>query len=116
MSIARAIVHELRDDPEALAELRKLVADTTPAGHLLRPEEAAERLGVSRRTVNRWATEGRIPAVKAGGGRGWRFPADRLVVAPPRRRTPEPPPPPRRPAAPRHGRSSVDSIAAIRGR
>lgn len=110
MSIAQAIVADLRNDPAALAELRALVADTTPVGHLLRPEEAASRLGVSRRTVNRMATEGRIVAVKVG--RGWRFPADELVVAPPCHQLVSPPPtPPRtRPDRPGGDRSSIDAI------
>lgn len=113
MSFVRAFVAELRNDPDALAELRALVADITPAGHLLQPDEAAERLGVSRRTVNRMATEGRIPAVKVG--RGWRFPADQLIVAPRRR-----PPIPatlaaRRPSRPHSATTDDAAVAAIRG-
>lgn len=111
MSIARAIVDELRDDPDALAELRALVSDTTPVGHLLRPDEAADRLGVSRRTVNRMAVEGRIPAVKVG--RGWRFPADQLVVAPRGTRAPDPPVL----VGSRRASSTLeDAVSAIRGR
>jgi putative resolvase len=34
--------------------------------------EICESLGVSRRTVLRWIYEGRLKAVKLGGGRLWR--------------------------------------------
>jgi putative resolvase len=38
----------------------------------LKLREICESLGVSRRTVLRWIYEGRLKAVKFGGGRLWR--------------------------------------------
>lgn len=78
-------------DNEALAalaeRLRPHLADHDADGaRLLDPREAAARLGLHERTVARMAREGRIPgAVKIG--RGWRFPANRLVTRPPERPT-----------------------------
>ena len=40
-------------------------------GDVLTPEEVGAILDVSRKTVNRWALAGAIPAHRAG--RGWRF-------------------------------------------
>ena len=40
-------------------------------GDVLTPEEVGEILGVSRKTVTRWALAGAIPAHRAG--LGWRF-------------------------------------------
>lgn len=34
----------------------------------MRPEEAAAVLGVSAKTVSRWASEGRLPAIRTIGG------------------------------------------------
>ena len=39
----------------------------TRSPELLRIPEAAERLNVSRASVYRWITEGRLPAVRLGG-------------------------------------------------
>ena len=40
-------------------------------GDVLTPGEVGEILGASRKTINRWALAGAIPAHRAG--RGWRF-------------------------------------------
>lgn len=84
MNVTRLILAELADDPDALAGLRALLAAEPDRPALLTPADVAERLGVSTRTVNRWATEGRLPAVKYG--RGWRFDPQRLDLAPAARR------------------------------
>lgn len=41
--------------------------DAARSRKLLRIPEAAERLNVSRASVYRWITEGRLPAVQLGG-------------------------------------------------
>jgi len=48
----------------------------------LTPGQAARMLGVSPKTVNRWATDGRIPcAVTLGGHRRFRLDVIRSVAA-----------------------------------
>ena len=48
----------------------------------LTPGQAARMLGVSPKTVNRWATDGRIPcAVTLGGHRRFRVDVIRSVAA-----------------------------------
>ncbi len=61
---------------EAVAPLRAEVARLRAgAGDgMLRQDEAAERLGVDRRTVQRWLKDGRLEAVQAGGVRMVRWP------------------------------------------
>jgi excisionase family DNA binding protein len=51
----------------------------TDSPELLRIPEVAERLNVSRATVYRWLTEGRLPGVQLGGaGSPLRVPAAEL--------------------------------------
>lgn len=51
----------------------------TASPELLRIPQVAERLGVSRASVYRWITEGRLPAVQLGGsGAPIRVPASEL--------------------------------------
>ncbi len=51
----------------------------TRSRELLRIDEAAERLNVSRASVYRWINQGRLPAVQLGGpGAPVRVPADEL--------------------------------------
>ncbi len=85
-AVTRAVLAELAEDPEAVAALRTLLASTAGGspGELLTAAEVAERLKVDRRTVNRWAAEGRVPAVKAGNG--WRFRLDDVTTKPKRQR------------------------------
>lgn len=46
---------------------------------LLKPAEAAERLGVSPRTVERWLQQGKVPHVRLGDDGGLpRIPVDLL--------------------------------------
>lgn len=83
-AVARAVLAELADDPEAVAELRTLLSSVTGVtpGELLTAAEVAERLKVDKRTVNRWAAEGRVPAVAAGNA--WRFRLEDVVAKPKR--------------------------------
>lgn len=112
VNVVRLVLAELADDPGALAELRALLAVESARSALLTPAEVSERLGVSSRTVNRWATQGRLEAVKVG--RGWRFDPDRLDLAPIHRRPtgdgdrPAPQRPRRRPQA--HGTADPSAV------
>lgn len=81
MSTARILVVDL-DDPEALADLaarlRPLLAPEADDRRLLTTSDAASRLGVHPKTLERWCRDGRAPgAVKIG--RGWRLPAGALA-------------------------------------
>lgn len=55
-------------------------ATAAPAGDALTVEEAAELLGCSPRTVRRWVTEERLPAVRVRGLRGPELRLDRGAV------------------------------------
>ena len=114
MSVARAILADLASDPEALDELRRLVGAASADAELLSPSEVAAMCKVTTRTVNRWASEGLVDAVKVG--KGWRFTRDAveaLKVCPSPRRI-ERPKPARRSSRRRPARGS--SVAdAIRG-
>lgn len=111
------LVAEIRDDPEArrlLADaLRDELVDVPDHGRLLTPMEVAERIGVTPRTVNRWASEGRLDSVKVG--RAWRFSPEALTLAPSHRR-PSPAPAVRARRAPSAGSDSsagVDAMLAL---
>lgn len=41
---------------------------TQPTPQLLKPGEAAAMLRVNRKTINRWANEGRLPVVRTPTG------------------------------------------------
>ena len=67
------------DVTEAINELHAAVvagsgqkgdAQPPPPAVLVSPQLAAQRLGVSVRTIARWAADGKIPATKVGR-RGW---------------------------------------------
>lgn len=114
-ALVRTLIDEIREDPEAIAELRALLAvGDADGGDLLTPVQAAERLRVTPRTVNRWAAEGRLPAVRVG--RGWRFPAEQLVRASAPATAPDHRPPTRTEPRRRRSGSALDVAEAIRGR
>lgn len=102
----------LLDEPTIvqLAErLRPHLASMPEGAHLLTTQQAAERLGLHRKTVARMARDGRLPASKVG--QGWRFRADDLDVKPARLSAgpaAASPSPPRQRAVP-------TSVQAIRG-
>lgn len=73
--IAAIVRREIR---AAVAELRALVRQARPEAADLSVTEAAAHLGVSTKTVRRWAREGRIRGVQRG--RAWRFPRAGLAV------------------------------------
>lgn len=77
MSIAKAIVDELRDDPDALAELRRLVTASAADPILLDVPKAARRLGKHPKTIERWCRDGRIEGARKVGAT-WRIPPDAL--------------------------------------
>lgn len=112
MTIARAIVADLAADPEALAELRRLVADASPVdARLLTAAEVGERLRVSARTVNRWASHGDLEGSKCG--KGWRFTTEAIAARETPRSGPRgTAPPPARPrrVQPRTRSSVADAI------
>lgn len=82
MTIVRALVAELADDPEALEELRGLL-DTAQAERMLKTDEAADLLGVHPKTLTRAAGAGRVRGAQRVGARGWRFRASELELLPP---------------------------------
>lgn len=45
---------------------KNVVAEPEVLPEWIRPEEAARRVGVSRSTIYRWASEGRVRAAKPG--------------------------------------------------
>lgn len=85
MTLARAFVEGLADDPEALAEIRRLLgvraADDPP--RLLTPEQAADRLGIHVNTLRKAARAGRVPGAVRAGAKLWRFHPDQLELLAP---------------------------------
>jgi excisionase family DNA binding protein len=47
--------------------------------HLLKPAEAADRLGYSTRQIHRWIATGRLRAVRATPHAQWRVPVEALA-------------------------------------
>jgi excisionase family DNA binding protein len=52
--------------------------DLLPPRRFFRPDEVAEILALSRRTIFRMISDGRLPAVRLGKG-PWRIPRESLV-------------------------------------
>ncbi|QDP51123.1 MAG: hypothetical protein Unbinned1190contig1000_16 [Prokaryotic dsDNA virus sp.] len=51
-----------------------------PIKNLLTPQETADQLKLSRRTIYRWLAENKVPeGIVFRVGRGWRFNGDRLT-------------------------------------
>jgi excisionase family DNA binding protein len=55
-------------------DLERLRAELAGADGMVTQDEAARRLGVTRRAVQRWLRDGRLEAVPAGGVRMVRWP------------------------------------------
>lgn len=81
-AMALAVIEALRDRPELRAALRDaLDADAQAVAEWLSPEDVAERVGVSRRTVYRALNAGHLEGRRAGAR--WRVPSSALSVWPP---------------------------------
>lgn len=81
-TFVRVLLAELSDDPEALDELRRLLAGPEPQ-RLLKTAEAAERLGVHPRTLVRKAAEGLVVGAERVGAHAWRYDPASLRLLPP---------------------------------
>jgi excisionase family DNA binding protein len=53
-------------------------APARPVARAIKLQDAAEQLGVSYETARRWATTGKLPAVKLNGEGQWRCWTDQL--------------------------------------
>lgn len=82
LSVARAFVAELADDPAALEELRELL-DTAQGERMVKAPEAADVLGIHPKTLTRAAAAGRVVGAQRVGARGWRFKLSELELLPP---------------------------------
>lgn len=82
MTVARALVAELADDPAALEELRELLT-VADQGRLLTPVEAADRVRMCYQSFMKANRDGRVLGAVPYGKRGWRFRAAELEVLPP---------------------------------
>lgn len=80
--LVRAALDELRDDPDAAAELREIL-DGVRVERLLNTTEAAERLGVHPDTLTKAAREGRVRGAVRQGVKLWRFKPSELEMLPP---------------------------------
>lgn len=111
LALGAALVAALDDD--ALAELAERLLPHLHVDHddgLLTTAQAAMRLGLHPKTVERMARDGRLAATKIGGR--WRFAPDELdATLPPRSRGVVASSSPRA----RRDRSIAASVAAIRG-
>lgn len=52
---------------------RYVITELLDSDPFLTTDEVALMFRVKRRTVSRWAQDGRLPGQKAPGGRGWLF-------------------------------------------
>lgn len=107
--LARVLLEELADDPEAREELRALLG-AAESERLLKTAEAADRLGCHTKTLTDWAAAGRVRGAFLLG-REWRYRASELEVLPATPRTLPPAAPGR--AVRRPGPSSATE--SIRG-
>lgn len=113
MSLVEALLLELDDDALCLLAERlapHLAEHLVDSDRLLTPCEAARKLGIHTKTLTRAAAAGRVAgAVRVG--RGWRFHADELRLAPPAESAITP----TKPARPRSAASTAGAVDAIRG-
>lgn len=106
-TLLSTIINELRNDPDAVRELRDLLTDQERGNGLLTPAEAAARLCVHPKTLTRAAAAGRVlGAVRVG--RHWRFDRAVLALEPPAGVSSVPAPIAR--LHPRTGRRAADAI------
>jgi hypothetical protein len=82
MTVARALVAELAQDPAALEELREMLT-IADQGRLLTPAEAADRVRMHYQSFMKANRDGRVLGAVPHGKRGWRFRSAELEVLPP---------------------------------
>ncbi len=80
-TLAQALVRELADAPEALEELRQLLAP--PVERLLTSKQAADFLNVHVETLNRARRAGRVVGAERVGASKWGYRLSELKMLPP---------------------------------